>query len=229
MARTSVKKIISKGGSEVIKGIVRSVRKNRAKNISSGASNSLKHHTTNVGKFKYSQARTVAVEDLRKEYQKLRNRIERIKDKYGDEIPAVKSYYEAGLDKFSTKGKDLDAIVKLREQVDYVSNLRTAKMTGSGIKDYITYVEPVIELYKSPETRDVYDKITNMYNRMVEEMNILEKFKYQVLEMLTDLFMADVNPAEIADTVRRAYDTLYENDGVGKYEFQFGGQVRRTK
>lgn len=174
-----------------------------------------------------SQARTVAVQELRSEYQNLKRRIQNIEKKYGRTIPAVEEYYKRGLDKLSTNKKSLEQIGELRKDVDYLSNLGTSKVRGA--QSYIEHIEPLIELYKDPETRETYDKITNMYNRMVEEMGILEKFKYQVLDMLADLFMADVDPTEIADTVRRAYDTLYENDGVGKYEFQFGGQVRRVK
>lgn len=182
---------------------------------------------TKRGRPLQSQARTVAVQDLRREYQNLKRRIQNIEKKYGKTVPAVEQYYEKGLDKLSTKGKSIEKLGELRKDIDYLSGLSTSTLKGA--ENFIQHIEPIISLYDDPFTRGVYDTIMTMYNRMVEEVGILEKFKYQILDMVSELVMEDVDKEKIADTVRQYYREIYENDGVGNYEFQYGGKVRRIK
>jgi hypothetical protein len=173
-----------------------------------------------------SEARAEAVRQLRDSLNKLRARVKRVEKRFGV-TPALQEYYKRGLDKLSTKNKTLEELGKMQADIDYISGLKTTYVEGA--RAYDEHIAPLLEVYKVD--KDTYDKIMYIYNRMVEEYGILEKFKYQVLDMVSDMAMVGATTKEIAEVVRDMYDQMYEGDmeGVSNeygYGFSFGGKVR---
>ena len=158
-----------------------------------------------------SEARTEAVRQFREAYNKLKARMKRIEKRFGTS-PALEEYKSRGLGNASTKGKSIEDIAKMRDNVEYISGLKTS--TVKGVEAYEQSIAPLLELYNS--NRDVYDKIMYIYNRMVEENQILEKFKYEVLDMIADLSMREVSVKEIYEVAEQFYRDLYESSVSGE-------------
>lgn len=158
-----------------------------------------------------SEARTEAVREFREAYNKLKARMQRIEKRFGTS-PALKEYYDRGLGKASTKGKTIEEIAKMKDNVEYISGLKTS--TVKGVEAYEQSIAPLLDLYDS--NRDVYDQIMYIYNRMVEENQILEKFKYEVLDMIADLSMREVSVKEIYEIAEQFYRDLYESSISGE-------------
>ena len=170
--------------------------------------------------------RQEAVKELRYSYEKLKRRIKAIEKRYG-EIPSVKEFYDRGLDKLSTRGKSLEDIEILQQDINYLSGLKTSYVSGASA--FEEHIKPLLELFDTD--KDAYNKIMYIYNRMVEEYSILDKFKYQVLDMIGDLTMTGRTTKEIADVVRDMYEQMYEqamegNENEYGWKYSFGGKVR---
>lgn len=181
---------------------------------------------TKRGRPPQSQARAEAVKNLRDSLNKLRARIKRVEARYG-KTPSIEEYYKRQLDKLSTRNKSLEEIGKMQEEVDYISGLKTTYVEGAGA--FEEHIQPLIELYEVD--KDTYNKIYYIYNRMVEEYAILEKFKYQVLDLIGDMAMSERTSKEIYEVVRDFYDELYEGEmedttGTYGYRYNYGGKVR---
>ena len=187
--------------------------------------------------------RKALVSVIQKEYKRLKKKIEKIEAKYGSEIPSVEAYHRAKLDDFSVRGMDIDELKKAQEDIEYIGGSYVPANNGaksyyeggfktleaSGTQKYIEYIEPWLSLDdgEGGETRPYYEKIKRMYERLVEGNLILEKFKYQVLETITDLVMADYDEKEIYRIVDELHETLFQNDMEGKrgVVFEYGGKV----
>lgn len=189
--------------------------------------------------FKRSQAEILAIKELKAKYYKLKNRIERISEKYGGsvlnqrtgrygEMPAVDLFYEKGLDKFSVKDKSLSELKILRADIEYVSGLKTSYVKGA--QNYQNYVAEWIDLYD--KDKDAYDKIMTLYNRLVEENELTEKFKYAVIEEIYTMYetRGEISPAEAYAHIKDFFDSLYLNsrieDLIGGQGYEVGGKVR---
>lgn len=178
------------------------------------------------GRKPLSEARAMAVKELRNVYAKLRARVNRVQAKYG-ETPAIEEYYKRGLDKLSTKGLELEDINNLRIDIDYISSLKTTYMEGA--EHYSKYVSEWVELYEND--RGMYNRIMMLYNRLVEENELVEKFKYQVIEdIYTMVEKGGATNKEIYSKVKDAFNDLYLNtrieDLVGGSSYETGGKVR---
>lgn len=175
------------------------------------------------GRKPYSQAKSVAIASIRDIYKGLRRRIKNIEAKYGETF-ATKEYYSRGLDKLSTKGLSQEQLGKLLRDVEYVSSLPSSYV--SGVKNYLNVIQPILDLKDVSES--LPSEIFEIYGRLVEEKRVLELFKYQVLETITDLVMGGYTKEEIADNITGLYETLISGKGVKVSNgFQYGGKVRR--
>lgn len=174
-----------------------------------------------------SQARTQAVKEIRALYNKLKRRIENIQERYGD-LPAVEIYHQKGLSSFSTKGKSLEQLNNLRLDVEYVSGLKTSYTKGAS--NYQKYVAEWLDLYE--KDRGAYDQIMMLYNRLVEENELAEKFKYQVIEEIYTLLETEGNLSteELSYRIRNKFKEMYLNtriiDLLGGSSYETGGKVR---
>lgn len=178
------------------------------------------------GRKPLSEARAVAVKELRNAYAKLRARVSRVQAKYG-ETPAIEEYYNRGLDKLSTKNLEIEDINKLKIDVDYISSLKTTYMAGA--ERYDKYVAKWVDMYEND--RSTYNRVMMLYNRMVEENELVEKFKYQVIEdIYTMVEKEGATNKEIYIKVREAFNEMYLNtrieDLLGGSSYATGGKVR---
>lgn len=178
------------------------------------------------GRKPLSEARAMAVKELRNVYAKLRARVNRVQAKYG-ETPAIEEYYNRGLDRLSTKGLEIEDINKLKIDVDYISSLKTTYMEGA--EHYNKYVAEWVDLYEND--RSTYNRIMMLYNRMVEENELVEKFKYQVMEdIYTMVEKEGATNKEVYTRVKEAFNELYMNtrmeDLLGGSSYETGGKVR---
>lgn len=174
-----------------------------------------------------TEAEIEAIKELRGLYTKLRRRILNIQKRYGD-LPAVETFYNKGLNEFSTKGKSLEQLANMRLDVEYVSGLKTSYTKGAS--NYQQYVAEWLDLYD--KDRETYDRIMTLYNRLVEENELAEKFKYQVIEEIFTLVetRGDLSPQELSYMIRNKFDELYLNtrieDLLGGSSYETGGKVR---
>lgn len=205
-----VKKALREGLTQVFRSVGKKI-KSKSKAAKTPVKNVVKSSTKKRGRPLDSEARTEAVKEFREAYNKLKARMKRIEKRFGTS-PALEEYYSRGLGSASTKGKSIEDIAKMRDNVEYISGLKTS--TVKGVEAYEQSIAPLLELYDS--NRNVYDKIMYIYNRMVEENQILEKFKYEVLDMIADLSMREVSTREIYEIIEQFYRDLYESSISGE-------------
>lgn len=179
------------------------------------------------GRKPYSQAKFEATQEVRRLYNKLQRRIKNIQQRYGD-LPAVETFYNKGLQDFSTKGKTLEQLNNIRLDIEYVSSLKTSYAKGAS--NYQKYVSEWVDLYD--KDREAYDKIMMLYNRLVEENELAEKFKYQVIEEIYTLIetRGELTPEELSYMIRQKFNEMYLNtrieDLLGGSSYETGGKVR---
>lgn len=188
--------------------------------------------------FKRSQAEIEAIKELRRMYSNLKRRIDTIQEKYGvsyydknknkmTEMPAVEQFYQKGLDKFSVKNKSLEELNTLRAEVEFVSSFKTSYVKG--VENYQNYVAEWIDLYD--KDIDAYNNIFDLYNKLVEENEITEKFKYAIIEEIyTVVETKNMTPEERYLHMREFFNDLYLNtrieDLLGGSGYAVGGKVR---
>ena len=184
--------------------------------------------------FSRSQAEAKAIKEIQTKYYKLRARINRIEEKYGalhygdtNKGSAVEQFYDRGLQDFSVKGKGLDELNKMRLDIEYISGLKTSYIKGA--ENYMKYVNEWVDLYDSD--RDAYNKIFTLYNRLVEENELTEKFKYQIIEEIYTMeeTMGHLTEKEKYMRIKEIFNQLYESsqgDVLGGKGYEVGGKVR---
>lgn len=128
----------------------------------------------------------------------------------------IKSDYEQLL--YTTKGLDISQLRTLRQELRYINSLKSTTIKGS--KETIINQEKLKDLYKDIEQKsllqdkdalkDEIKKINALYNRLVEENGIWEKFKYQIKEDISYLkYNRNMSEVEIYETIKRKLDDLY--------------------
>ena len=155
------------------------------------------------------------VKALKKEIKRLSTNLVRrfsnIKRIYG-ESPALYSWQKANIDyKVSNKNeKELKAILN---NLKYFNSLKTSSVKG--VKRYLeTFGEIQNVLQQFPvETKNMFFEI---YNKMVEENHLIEKYKYEVFNTIADLMVFGIKDEEkIMTEIRDLFDELYaESQGV---------------
>ena len=176
------------------------------------------------GRKPYSQAKSIAVANIRDIYGGLKKRIANIEKKYGETF-ATKQFHERGLDKLSTKGMSLEDLERTLRDVEYVSSLPSSYV--SGVKNYQNIIQPILDLKDVSESlpRDIFE----IYGRLVEEKRVLELFKYQVLETITDLVVGGYSKEEIAANITSLYENLVSGKGVDVSSgFEYNKTIRRS-
>lgn len=181
--------------------------------------------------FKRSQAEIHAISEITKQYRKLKRRISNISKKYGeDTIPSVEHFYKKGLDRFSVKNKNLQELNKLRADIEYVSGLKTSYVKGA--EKYTKYVAEWKNLFYSD--RGLYNKIMTLYNRLVEENELAEKFKYKIIEEIYTMYetRGEMSPDEQYLHIREFFEELYLNSSIEDLikgdGYEIGGKVRKS-
>lgn len=186
--------------------------------------------------FSRSQAEAKAIKEIQSEYYKLKARINRIEEKFGalhygenNKGSAVEQFYERGLQDFSVKGKGLEELNKMRLDIEYISTLRTSYVKGT--ENYMKYVNEWVDLYD--KDKDAYNKIFTLYNRLVEENELAEKFKYQIVE---EIYYMEDNMGHLTDEqkylrIKEIFKNLYHNtrieDLIGGNGYEVGGKVHK--
>ena len=178
------------------------------------------------GRKPLSEARAMAVKELRDVYSKLRARVQRVERRFG-KTPAIQEYYNRGLNKLSTKGKTIEDIAKLRIDVEYIEGLKTT--TVKGAKTYDENVAKWIDMYEND--KGSYNRMMMLYNRMVEENELVEKYKYQVMEEIYNMVEdGKASNLEISQKAMSLFNDLYMNtrieDLIGGSKYETGGKVR---
>lgn len=176
------------------------------------------------GRKPYSQAKSLAIQNIRDIYRGLKRRITNIEEKYGETF-ATKQFHERGLDNLSTKGLSLEELGKVLQDVEYVSSLPSSYVAG--VKNYQNIIQPILDLKEVSDSlpRDIFE----IYGRLVEEKRVLELFKYQVLETITDLVIGGYSKEEIAENIRGLYENLVSGKGVDVSNgFEYSRGVRRS-
>lgn len=174
--------------------------------------------------YKLSQAEVVARQQYNKIYYRVRNRINRVRAKFG-ETPAVRAFYDK---KFSVKDKSLADIAKMTEQLRYIDTLGTSRIKNDrGTQEnFAKYIQPLLDAYDND--RVTYNKIMYVYNRMVGEGTLYEKYKYNFLDTIARMTTSGFTTKQIMERIDEIYNELYEYNEMGraeKYEFTFGGKV----
>lgn len=160
--------------------------------------------------------RTEAEKRLIKEIQRIKHNLERsLKRVSKHEIrlkttsPARTKFEQIG--KISVANKNLKELKKLRRKLMYVKGLKTSKVKG--FKRYVNVFGDV--LHDLP--KDLKDKFWEIYNKSVEENNLWNDFKYELMVEINESLKNGASEEEINDRINKLFDKLqldmFSDDG----------------
>lgn len=153
---------------------------------------------------------------LVKEIQRLRKNVIRrftnIKRKYG-ESPALASWEKANLDT-NIKGKSNKELQNLLSNLRYYNSLKTSSIKGvENYKKKFEHIEAALNQYKTADgSNPVKKKFYELYNKFVEENHLIDKYKYEVMELINNMMAFGESDEDIRDEVENLYNQLYAQE-----------------
>ena len=149
---------------------------------------------------KITLERKALVKEARYYINKFRPRYERITKRFEGGTPATKSFIESG-GSFYTRGKTDDQLRDLIKNLRRVDNLTTSRMVGA--KSYYDFTQTIDNISKfNKKTRD---EIMGLWDKFVEEKNITDHFKYEVLSLIANYNSQGLSDDEIRKKIDNAY------------------------
>lgn len=132
-----------------------------------------------------------------------------------------RGYYSPAINKLINSGFNTSYIPKgeLRDAqitfLEYINKLKTFSVYGAK-----RYVEKYQEIFDTIEESEYKDELYKLYNDLVHENLLYEKFKYEIFTDLINLFDEGLSNKDIIDNIR----DKYRND-INFYERQFSPQI----
>ena len=185
-------------------------------------------------KKKWSQARMDVASMVRKNYNALVKRIERVEKKYG-QTPARTALIDKGLENLSVTGLTTEQLGKINNDILEIMSYPTSTLRGAEsrqrLENYNKYVTRWINLFEND--KPTYDRVMKLYGRMVNESEWTTHVKYQVIEELMDrVGLNEMSDEQLHNFIRNLVDNAYktneriENDIRGGRAYAINGKVR---
>lgn len=153
--------------------------------------------------------------DLEKEvkrlYKNVSRRIERVRALEDAPTYAVKDFDEATKNfSGSTKGMTMKDLLDLERDLEYINDLKTSSVKGA-LKAKETF-KPIADKLDT-FSKTTKDKFWELYGKFMETLNIMDKYKYDVMDIVMDYTTAGVSVDEAVEEMQKKFDTIIEERG----------------
>lgn len=165
--------------------------------------------------------------DLEKEvkrlYRNVSRRIEKVRALENAPTYAVKDFDEATKNfSGSTKGMSMQELLNLERDLEYINDLKTSSVRGA-LKAKETF-KPIADKLES-YSKETQSKFWELYGKFMETLNIMDKYKYDVMDIVMDYTTAGVSIDEALKEMQNKFDTIIEerggfDDNASKIYFQ---------
>lgn len=153
--------------------------------------------------------------DLEKEvkrlYKNVSRRIEKVRALEDVPTYAVKDFDEATKN-FSgkTKGMTMKDLLDLERDLEYINDLKTSRVKGA-LKAKETF-KPIADKLDT-FSKSTKDKFWELYGKFMETVNIMDKYKYNVMDVVMDYTTAGISVDEAVKEMQKKFDTIIEERG----------------
>lgn len=165
--------------------------------------------------------------DLEKEvkrlYKNVSRRIERVRALEDAPTYAVKDFDEATKNfSGSTKGMTMKDLLDLERDLEYINDLKTSSVKGA-LKAKETF-KPIADKLDN-FSKTTKDKFWELYGKFMETVNIMDKYKYNVMDIVMDYTTAGISVEKAIKEMQDKFDTIIEerggfDDNASKMYFQ---------
>ena len=165
--------------------------------------------------------------DLEKEvkrlYKNVSRRIERVRALEDAPTYAVKDFDEATKNfSGSTKGMTMKDLLDLERDLEYINDLKTSSVKGA-LKAKETF-KPIADKLDT-FSKSTKDKFWELYGKFMETVNIMDKYKYNVMDVVMDYTTAGISVEKAIKEMQDKFDTIIEerggfDDNASKMYFQ---------
>lgn len=153
--------------------------------------------------------------DLEKEvkrlYRNLSRRIEKVRALENAPTYAVKDFDEATKNYAGRTSKmSMQELLNLERDLEYINELKTSTVKGA-LKAKETF-EPIADKLENFSKKS-QDKFWELYGKFMETLNIMDKYKYDVMDVVMDYTTAGVSVDEAVEEMQKKFDTIIEERG----------------
>ena len=104
----------------------------------------------------------------------------------------------------------MQELLNLERDLEYIDNLKTSRVKGA-LKAKETF-EPIADKLKS-YSKETQSKFWELYGKFMETLNIMDKYKYDVMDIVMDYTTAGVSVDEAMKEMQKKFDTIIEERG----------------
>lgn len=153
--------------------------------------------------------------DLEKEvkrlYRNVSRRIEKVRALENAPTYAVKDFDEATKNYTGRTSKmSMQELLNLERDLEYIDNLKTSSVKGA-LKAKETFKPIADKLEKF--SKDTQYQFWALYGKFMETLNVMDKYKYDVMDVVMDYTTAGVSVDEAVKEMQKKFDTIIEERG----------------
>ena len=153
--------------------------------------------------------------DLEKEvkrlYRNVSRRIEKVRALENAPTYAVKDFDEATKNYTGRTSKmPMQELLNLERDLEYIDNLKTSSVKGA-LKAKETFKPIADKLEKF--SKDTQYQFWALYGKFMETLNVMDKYKYDVMDIVMDYTTAGVSVDEAMKEMQKKFDTIIEERG----------------
>ena len=158
--------------------------------------------------------------DLEKEvkrlYKNVSRRIEKVRALENAPTYAVKDFDEATKNYTGRTSKmSMQELLNLERDLEYIDNLKTSSVKGA-LKAKETFKPIADKLEKF--SKDTQYQFWALYGKFMETLNIMDKYKYDVMDIVMDYTTAGVSVDEAMKEMQKKFDNL---KGLGNRKLSY--------
>ena len=153
--------------------------------------------------------------DLEKEvkrlYRNVSRRIEKVRALENAPTYAVKDFDEATKNYTGRTSKmSMQELLNLERDLEYIDNLKTSSVKGAlKAKETFKPIADKLETY----SKDTQYQFWALYGKFMETLNVMDKYKYDVMDVVMDYTTAGVSVDEAVKEMQKKFDTIIEERG----------------
>lgn len=153
--------------------------------------------------------------DLEKEvkrlYRNVSRRIEKVRALENAPTYAVKDFDEATKNYTGRTSKmSMQELLNLERDLEYIDNLKTSSVKGA-LKAKETFKPIADKLEKF--SKDTQYQFWALYGKFMETLNVMDKYKYDVMDVVMDYTTAGVSVDEAVKEMQKKFDDIIEERG----------------
>lgn len=153
--------------------------------------------------------------DLEKEvkrlYRNVSRRIEKVRALENAPTYAVKDFDEATKNYTGRTSKmSMQELLNLERDLEYIDNLKTSSVKGA-LKAKETFKPIADKLEKF--SKDAQYQFWALYGKFMETLNVMDKYKYDVMDIVMDYTTAGVSVDEAVKEMQKKFDDIIEERG----------------